>query len=296
MRIFRPTLIATAALTAVLAGGSLLAAGAETAEALRIGGSTTLLPVVAKCASDFMERHETWDKVDPALPSGPVVVFVTGGGSGFGVKGATDGTVEIGLVSRDLKEKEKKLLGDHRAIVVGRDSVAIAVNTRNPLAKARSGFTADEVARIFSGEIRTWRQLDASLPATEIVLLVRDSGAGSADIFQQLVLKERSVAKGALQMPSQGALLKKLESNPNAIAYVSSGLVGEAEGLKAFALDGVEPTNENVAAGRYTLCRPLLVVVRGTPSRRAQAFIDHLLADGQKVVAEQGFVPARNVQ
>ncbi|MGH7810771.1 MAG: substrate-binding domain-containing protein, partial [Candidatus Binatia bacterium] len=84
---------------------------ASTAEAgdqdatIRAGGSTTLLPIMANCSSEFMEKYQTWDRVDATLPKSTTTVFVTGGGSGFGVKSLLSGVVDIGMVSRDLKEQ-----------------------------------------------------------------------------------------------------------------------------------------------------------------------------------------------
>lgn len=287
--------VGAAGVIAVATAGPAPAAPKAGEGSIRIGGSTTLLPIVTKCASDFMEKHETWDKVDKTLPADRIVIFVTGGGSGFGVKALEDETVDLGHVSRDLKDKEKTLLGDARTFTVGRDSVAVAVSRTSPLAK-RKGFTSAEVAKIFSGETKDFAAVEAGLPATPIVLLVRDAGAGSAEVFQSLVMGDRKVSTGALQMSSQGALLKKLESNPNAVAYISSGLCTANEELHAFELDGVAPTNEQVVAGKYRLSRPLLVVSKGEPSKRAKLFIDHLLAAGQKVVADHGYVPAAKVE
>src|SRR5262245_57754664 len=106
-------------------------------KALRLGGSTTLLPVIAQCASDFMEKYETWNKADPSRPKDRIVIFVTGGGSGFGVKALGDGTVQAALVSRELKAEEKTALADARTQLLGKDGVAFAVNREHPIAKAR---------------------------------------------------------------------------------------------------------------------------------------------------------------
>jgi phosphate transport system substrate-binding protein len=291
----RATLAAAALLPALLLAAP--GAGARPAEdlSLRIGGSTTLLPMVANAASTFMEKHETWNKVDASLPEQPVIVYVTGGGSSFGVKSAIDGTVHIGMASRDLKDKEKSKLGEHRTHLVGKDCVAIAVNRDNPLAKAKKDFTVAEAAKLFAGDYATYKDLDPSLPAEEIVLLVRDAGAGSAEILQKEVLKDRTVSPKALQMPSQGALLKKLESNARAVAYMSSGLVNESDALVAFSLEGVAPTNANVIAGKYLLSRPLLLVVKGEPDLRARKFIEFVLGpEGQRMVRDAGYVPARS--
>jgi phosphate transport system substrate-binding protein len=263
-------------------------AAAEDGSALRVGGSTTLLPAIATAASDFMEKYGTWDKVDPTLPGKPVVIFVTGGGSSFGVKSAANETVHIGLVSRELKDTEKTLLGEHKSFLVGRDCVAVAVNTKSPLAN-RGSFTTAELARVFGGEAKTYKDLDPALPAKPFVLLVRDAGAGSAEIFKDKVMAKKDVSADALQMPSQGALLKKLEGNPSAIAYISSGLVSQSSELKAFAIDGKEPSTANIRSGQYPLVRSLYMVVKGQPTVAAQRFIDYVLGEGQRRVAEQGF-------
>jgi phosphate transport system substrate-binding protein len=264
--------------------------------AVHVGGSTTLLPIVATCASDFMEAYETWDKADTSLPKKQTLIYVTGGGSGFGVKSTINDTFQIGLVSRDLKKEEKEKLGEHEQFLVGKDCVAIAVHKDNPLVGVKKNFTKDDLARIFSGEVKTYRQIDASLPDKEIVLLVRDSGAGSAEIMQKSVMGERKVSSGALQMPSQGALLKKLDSNPLAFAYISSGLVQQNDNLRTFAFEGVEPTHEKVIKGEYTLARPLLLIVKGRPAGAVKRFIDYLLNEGQKVVKAQGYIAVKDAK
>ncbi|WP_069623863.1 phosphate ABC transporter substrate-binding protein [Methyloceanibacter marginalis] len=297
MRILRnPMGIGAAAAVLCLLGfgGDSLAQSSN--DSLRVGGSTTLVPSVVNAASTFMETFETWDKASSALPGEPTIIYVTGGGSGFGVKSATNGTVDIGMASRDLKDKEKSALGTFEAVLVGKDAVAIAANVDNPLAKTRKNLTTEEVRKLFSGELKTYKDIDASLPDEEIVLLVRDASAGSAEIFQEKIMGDAAVSSGALQMPSQGALMKKLESNASALAYMSSGLATENDGIQTFALDGVEPTNANVVKGAYPLARPLLMIVKGAPNPMAKRFLDYMLAEGQTDVASQGYVPVHEVQ
>lgn len=287
---------AAAAILCATLGFSAGATAQSNSDALRVGGSTTLVPSVVNAASTFMETYETWDKAGVSLPGQATIVYVTGGGSGFGVKSATNGTVDIGMASRDLKDKEKSALGTFEAVLVGKDAVAIAANVDNPLAKARKDLTTEDVRKLFSGAYKTYKAFDPSLPDQEIVLLVRDASAGSAEIFQDKIMGDTQVSAGALQMPSQGALMKKLESNTNALAYMSSGLATENESLATFALDGVEPTNANVVRGNYPLARPLLMIVKGAPSPMAKRFLDYMLAEGQTDVASQGYVPVREVQ
>ena len=270
------------------------AAAGDQDAAIRAGGSTTLLPIMANCSSEFMEKYQTWDRLDAALPKSATTVFVTGGGSGFGVKSLLSGVIDIGMVSRDLKDQEKKLLGEHQSHVVGKDAVAIAVNTRNPLAGRKKGFTAAELAAIFSGEAKSYQELDRSLPAKPIVLLTRDSGAGSTEIFQEKIMGEKKFSPMALQLPSQGALLEKLQTNSNAIAYISSGLALNSKNLKAFALENSEPTDDNVTKGVYPLARPLLMVVKGGPAPGVRHFVNYVLGSCQKIVVAHGYVPSRS--
>jgi len=282
------------AITRTLLSLTLLAGVASAEEpfdgTLRVAGSTTLLPVVADAASQFMERYVTWDKVDPALPAKKILIFVTGGGSGFGVKAAMDGTAHLGMASSPLKAEEKQKLGQHEAILVSRDAVAFAVNAQCPLAK-KDGLTRQEVVRIFSGEAKTFRDLDPSFPDKPILVQMRDAAGGSTEILQKEILKERTFSPGAIQVPSQGANMRKLESNPSAIGYLSSVVALQSDRLKVFAYEGVAPTNENVLSGRYPVTRPLLMVAKGTPGPAARKFLDYLLGEGQRVVSEHGYVP-----
>ena len=288
-------LILVVALFAALAGSS----GAQEAKAfdgiIRMGGSTTLLPVIADAATQFMEKYKTWNKIDPKLPSVPVIIYVTGGGSGFGVRSVLDGTNQIGMSSRDFEDKEKAQLGHHQEILISKDCIAFAVNKKNPLAKLNN-LTREEVARIFSGEVKTFHDLDASLPRKPILVQMRDAAGGSTEIMQHYILKERTFTPSAVQVPSQGVNLKKLETNANAISYISSVIAMDNPQIKVFKFEGVAPTNENVINGKYRLTRPLLLLVKGTPDTAVQKFLDYMLNEGQQVVIDHGYVPVKTAK
>ncbi|TSA48376.1 MAG: phosphate ABC transporter substrate-binding protein [Deltaproteobacteria bacterium] len=262
---------------------------------IRIGGSTTLLPVIADATSQFMEKYETWDKVDPSFPKSRILIYVTGGGSGFGIKAVMDGTVNIGMSSRDLKDAEKAQLAPYKEFLVSKDCLAFAVNKKNPLAK-KDNFTREEIARIFSGEAKTFRDIDPSLPNKPILIQMRDAAGGSTEIVKTMILKEKNFSPGAIQVPSQGANLKKLETNTSAIGYLSSVIAQESSKLKIFKYEGVAPTNENVINGQYRISRPLLLLVTGTPEPTIHRFIDYVLNDGQKIIQEHGYVPVKTLR
>ena len=261
---------------------------------LRIGGSTTMLPMIADGASQFMEKFGTWDKVDPSLPKKQILLFVTGGGSGFGVNSAISGTIDIGMASRDLKDEEKTKLGDYKTFLVSKDCIAFAVSKENPLAKL-DNLTKDNVIKIWSGEAKTFKDVKADLPAKPIVVLMRDMAGGSTEMLQKQVLKDKTFATSNIQVPSQGANMKKTEDNASAITYISSVIALQNPKLKVFQYEGVAPTNENVISGKYPVTRPLILIVKGVPSLAQQKFIDFMLNEGQGIVVEHGYVPVKSI-
>ncbi|RPI76837.1 MAG: phosphate ABC transporter substrate-binding protein [Desulfobacteraceae bacterium] len=261
---------------------------------LRIGGSTTLLPVIADCASQFMEKYDTWNKIDPSLPNKKILVFVTGGGSGFGINAAINHTVEIGMSSRDLKAEEKTKLGDYREFLVSKDCLAFAVNKKNPLAKL-DNLTAQDIVKIYSGEAKNYSDVRKDLGAKPILVQMRDMAGGSTEMIKTMIMKNANFTPHAVQVPSQGANLKKVEANVSAITYISSVIALQSDKLKVFKYEGTEPSNANAVSGKYTLTRPLILIVKGTPSKAAQLFIDFVLNDGQKIIVEHGYVPVKEM-
>lgn len=282
------TLIA-AALPAVLT-----VQAARAGQPLRFAGSTSILPIVTDAASAFRERHVRWNRVDPALPDAEIVIYSSGGGSSAGVRAAIDRTADVGMANRDPRPAELERLGAHRLHAIGIDGIAIAAHRDNPLFRATEDLTTEQLAKLFSGEYARYSDFDPSLPDAEIVLLTRDASGGNTQIMQQRVLGQRSFARGALQQPSTGTQLRRLEANPNAIAYISSGVIWRSEAVRAFSVDGVSPTQERLIDGSYTLQRRMLLIVPGEQAPpMVQAFLDFLMSkDGQAIVAKHDYVPA----
>lgn len=260
---------------------------------IKIGGSSTLSPIIAKCADNFTEEFKTWNKVDSSLPDEPIVIFVSTGGSGFGIKSAVDGTLDIGMVSKDLNDEEKQQFVKGTVTQLGSDVLDIAVNPNNSVTKVKPDLTTTEVKGIFSGEIKTWRQLDAQLPDRPIVVLVRDLGGGASEVFDKVVMKGTPISASALQIPSMGALAAKVMDNTDAIGYVSSGLVNQnPDKITALSVDGIAPTVQNIVDGKYKIGRPLLLVTKDKLDAKEKQFIDYLQSDkGLSVVEDLGYIP-----
>ena len=207
-------------------------------------------------------------------------VEVQGGGSTAGLQAAESGLVNIGMCSRSLTAKEALIF---TSILIARDGLALVGNRENPVVK----LSVEQVRALFSGRVTNWNEVGGQ--KGPIRPITREEGSGTRESFVRLVMGNERIAGRALTQESNGAVKELVKGDPAAIGYMSLGLVGKD--LKAVAMDGIQPTVENVLAGRYSLVRPLLFVTKGTANAAAQKFIDYVLSSqGQSLLASEGLV------
>lgn len=256
-------------------------------------GSTSLAPVITAIATNFNETHKKWNAYDASLPEADIAIYVSAGGSGQGTKAVIDKTTDFGMVARSVKEEEKSAIEDFREYQVGIDALTLAVNPENPVNQVLDSLTKDQIVALFSGEYVTWKDLDASLPGEEVVVITRDINGGAHEVFQKKIMGEAKVKADAIQAASMGELVKNIIDNKWAIGYASYGVSNQNEGkITRLKVDGVEPTAENIISGAYIIQRPLLLVGSGEPTKQQQAFLDVVLGEeGQKTVEKMGFIP-----
>jgi phosphate transport system substrate-binding protein len=258
-------------------------------------GSSTLAPVITTIATNFNEEHGTWDKVDSKFPEEAISIYVAAGGSGQGTKAIIDGTTTFGMVAREVKDEEKKAIKDEKEYQVGIDALTLAVNPENPVTGVLDNLTKDQIVKIFSGEFKTWKDLDASLPEEKIVVITRDISGGAHEVFQKNIMGDTDVTSEAIQAPTMGGLVEKIIDNKYAIGYASYGVANQNEGkIKVLKVDGVEANEANILDGSYIIQRPLLLVGSGKAADEQQAFLDVVLGEeGQAIVKEMGFIPMK---
>lgn len=267
----------------------------QSSDQILFNGSTSLAPVISKIATDFNEEYETWNKVDKSFPESNIAIYVSAGGSGQGVKAVVDGTSNFGMLAREVKDKEKEEIKDFKEYQVGIDALTIAVNPENPVAKKMDNLTKEQIVGLFSGKYKTWKDLDASLPEKEIVVITRDINGGAHEVFQKKIMDKEEVKPEAIQAASMGELVQNIIDNQWAVGYASYGVANQNKG-KVFTMkvDGVEPTAKNIVDGSYIIQRPLLLVQSGEPTPQQKAFLDVILGEkGQAVVEKMGFIPVK---
>ena len=234
------------------------------------GGSTSMKNVIAALTEGFAE-------VEPG-----VTVSYDPTGSGAGITGATDKTLDIGLSSRALKDDEKN---DVDGTVVALDGIAIVVNKASKVAD----LTVDQLKQMFTGEITNWK--DVGGDDGEIVLVGREAGSGTRDGFESIVDVKDS-CKYAQELTATGAVISAVEANPLAIGYASLSAVGDTVAM--VTVEGVECSEDTVKDGTYKIQRPFVFVTNKsvTLSEQAQAFVDFATSkDAADLIRAAGAVP-----
>ena len=261
-------------------------------------GSTSLYPIMSSLASSFTEEYVTWDQVDASFQAENISIYVAPGGSGVGVSAAIDGTADFGMVARAMKDSEVEALGEnYQDFIVARDALTVSVNAQNPICDIMDDMSTETIRQIFSGEISTWDQVDASLPAETINVYIRDLSGGAYEVFQTAVMGESEVTASATQSASMTELATNIANDPWGIGYAGFGAYNKAnEGgqvLVAMKVDGVEATTENILSGDYTIQRPVMFVTGAEVTASEQAFIDYIFSQvGYDVVEANGYIPA----
>lgn len=259
-----------AASSSSAAAGSTASSTAALSGNVATGGSTSMKNVIAALTEGFAE-------VEPG-----VTVSYDPTGSGAGITGATDKTLDIGLSSRALKDDEK---ADVDGTTIALDGIAIIVNNASKV----EDLTVDQLKQMFTGEITNWSEVGGD--DGEIVLIGREAGSGTRDGFESIVDVKDS-CKYAQELTATGAVISAVEANPLAIGYASLSAVGDT--VKMVTVGGVECSEETVKDGSYEVQRPFVFVTNKsvTLSEQAQAFFDFATsADAADLIRTAGAVP-----
>ena len=212
-----------------------------------------------------------------------VTIQYTGSGSGAGITGAQEGTCDIGLASRDLKEDET---GVHQ-ITVAKDGIAIIVNPENPV----SDLTIEQIAALATGEIANWADVGGN--DAEVVFMGREAGSGTRDGFESITGTE-DACDYQNEYTSTGEVVAGVAANPNAIGYASLSAVEGDTTVKVLTVGGVAPSEATVLDGTYAIQRNFNFIISDSTelSPAAQAFVDWATSTAASdLIAGAGAVP-----
>ncbi len=235
-------------------------------------GSTSMEKVIGALSESFMAAN------------GGVTVNYNPTGSGSGITAVQEGTCDIGLSSRALKDEEKA--AGLKETVLAYDGIAIIVHPDNPV----SDLTLEQIAKLYTGEITNWKDVGGN--DAEVVLIGREAASGTRDGFESIT-GTKDACQYRQELTSTGDVITAVSQNPDAIGYASLASIKDT--VKALNVGGVTPSEATVKDGSYLVQRPfVLVTVEGKAlSPAAQAFFDYALsADAASIISAAGAVAA----
>ncbi|MGB0652538.1 MAG: phosphate ABC transporter substrate-binding protein PstS family protein [Thermoplasmatota archaeon] len=274
-------------------GGDVSVFGAATGgtiehNVIRQEGSSTVLPAAELWAEAFQQGRG-------------VDVRVAGGGSGKGASGLCNKSLDVGDMSRAMKETEKTTCRNNGVNpvewIVAFDGLSVVVSKKNSFV---TDLTVDQLHDLFIGEghATTWDQIDGDFPAEKITLCYPDDDSGTYEYFNEAILHEAEPRKGGnnvQQSPDDNTLVNCIKDNEYAIGYFGYAYYIENDDkVNLVAVEGVKPSTATVAGGQYTpLSRPLYVYTNDVPHGMLKDYMAYILnADhGQQDVADVGYVP-----
>ncbi len=249
--------------------------GPVAAEQLVIKGSTTVLPIGQKVSEAFMNDRGT-------------PVSLSGGGSGNGIKAMIDGTTDIAMASRFIKDKELQ-----RACVknvhpvpfrIALDCIVPVVHPKNPV----SNLSLRQLKAIYQGKIGNWREVGGE--DNPIIVVSRDSSSGTFEVWGEIVMEDERVSPRAITVASNGAAVQTVAKTKGAIGYI--GLAYLNNNLRQIKVNGVIGNETTTQSGQYLISRPLFLFTNGWPEGTPLEFINYVFsAKGQKLIQEVGSIP-----
>ena len=248
-------------------------APADLSGSISMVGSTSMEKFANSLSEAFMEKYPD------------VTVTAEFVGSGAGVEAVTNGSADIGNSSRNLKDEEKaKGVAEN---IVAIDGIAVVVDPANTV----EDLTKDQLTSIYDGSVTNWKDVGGN--DAPIVVVGREAGSGTRGAFEEL-LKLEDACKYSNELDSTGAVMAKVASTPGSIGYVSLDVLDDT--VKAVKLDGAEPTEENIKAGKYFLSRPFVMATKGEISEQSdlvKALFDFIYSDeGSELVKSVGLITA----
>jgi phosphate transport system substrate-binding protein len=255
---------------------------AAQAGTVSIKGSDTMVILGQRWAEEYMKK------------SSGTKLQVTGGGSGTGLAALINGTTDIAMSSRPIKEAEtEKLRGRFNTtgaeIAVAKDGVTFYVHEKNPL----SSLTMDQLKGIYLGDITNWKEVGG--PDAPIVVYSRENSSGTYVFVKDNLLGGDDYTASAQTLPGTAAVVNAVSKERHGIGYGGSAYAKGIKELKVkHGAEEISPSAENIKSGKYPLSRDLYFYLRGKPSGEVKAFIDYVLsADGQALVTKVGYFPVK---
>ena len=250
---------------------------------ITIKGSDTMVILAQKWAEQYMKANSN------------VSIQITGGGSGVGISALINGATDIANSSRAIKKSETdKLKQRYNTLGVeipcAKDGITIYVNESNGV----SELSLQQLSDIFSGRITNWKDVGGA--DANIKLYGRENSSGTYVYFKDNVVKG-DYASSCQTLPGTAAVVNAVKKDKLGIGYGGAAYAAGVKHCKVKKGNNDQaylPTAESIKNGSYPISRYLYMYVRNRPTGAMKEYIDWILsAEGQKIVVDVGYFPAR---
>ena len=287
LRLF-PTLLTRLILAGCLLSGCALPSGSGATPTpepvtLTIAGSTEMRPLLIELTAAYSERN-------------PHVQFsLRGGGSRMGEQRLASGQADIAASTAAYPDAE--IAAGLVRIPIGLDGIALVVHSDNPV----NALTLAQIRALFGGRVLNWEEVGG---ARDVLLVSREEGSATRELFEERVMDEERVALTAVVMSTSSSVVEYVAAHRDAIGYVTSAYLsqnGESDAeqrentpqsapaertVKAVAVEGRVPYGADLADYQYPLARSLYLLIDQSGDQSIQKFIDFALGEeGQDIVA-----------
>ncbi|HYO52932.1 phosphate ABC transporter substrate-binding protein [Archangium sp.] len=264
------------------AGTPIAAAGPQ--RTVTVKGSDTMVLLGQRWAEQFMKTHPE------------AKLQVTGGGSGTGIAALINGTTDIAMSSRPIKDPETQQVRQRNPtgpveLAVALDGITFYVHETNPV----EALTLEQLEGIDLGDITRWK--DVGGKDAPIVVYSRENSSGTYVFVKDEVLGGEDFTERAQTLPGTAAVVHAVSLELNGIGYGGSAY---ARGIKELKVktdarsEAIAPTARNIQNGTYPLSRRLYFYLPREASGTTKAFIDYVLSpEGQKLVTDVGYFPVK---
>ena len=243
---------------------------------ITVSGSSALLPLAKDAAKKFKAKNDQGS------------ITLNAGGSGTGLKQISEGSVDIG--NSDVFAKEK--LPEAKAAELVDYKVAVTVMA--PVVSKEIGtnvksLTKAQLQDIFTGKVTNWKDVGGLDEA--VVLITRPSTSGTCALFTKYALDgKEELSNKSMETDDSGTLVQTVSQTKGAIGYVALSYLMNNNTVTPLAIDGVEPTLDNVYNGKYPVWGYEHMYTKGEAAGAVKAFIDFIMSkDYSADIEKQGY-------
>ncbi len=245
------------------------------AETLVIAGTGDSQNLLRKLAPEF-------EKLNPGIT---VEIPDTIGSKG-GIRAVASGHVKLARTARAIKPSEPKGLVEYRF------AIAPLVLVAHPSVEGVSNITPDQILDIYAGRSDNWNKLGG--PRNRLYAVDREKGDSSRSVLEKKLSGFKALESKAKVFYSTPETVHALSQNEFTFGYLPMSEAAHTH-LKILAVDGVEPSTENIKSGRYPYSMNFYLVTKGDATGLPKKFIEFTRSEtAQKIISDFGLVASDN--